>query len=167
MFLLARVWESHVGIYDSITDMAPADNRKARYDYEVLEKLEAGIELLGMEVRSIRTNTVKLDGAYVGIRGGEAFLLQAGIPPYQPANTPADYDPLRPRKLILTKKEIRALADIESVKGLTIVPLRVYNKGKKVKIEIAVVRGKKQFDKRAAIQKRETDRDMRRTLKGE
>lgn len=147
--------------------MSLADNKKVFFDYEILETLSAGIELLGMEVRSLRTHSATLDGAYVTIRGGEAFLMQAGIPPYQPSNTPADYDPLRVRKLLLTKKEIRTLGDTESTKGLTIVPIKVYNKGKKVKVDIAIVRGKKKFDKREAIKKRETDRDIRRTLKGE
>ncbi len=145
--------------------MALADNRKARYDYEILETLSAGIELLGLEVKSVRVHSVSLDAAYVGIRGKEAFLMQCSIPAYQPSNTPKDYDPLRVRKLLLTKKEIAHLEESEAKKGLTIVPLKVYNKGKKVKVDIAIVRGKKQFDKRASIQKRETDRDIERTLK--
>jgi SsrA-binding protein len=147
--------------------MSLAENRKARFDYEILETFEAGIELLGLEVKSIRSGKASFDGAYATVRGGEAYLLQASVPPYQPANTPADYDPLRTRKLILSKAEIAKLADIESKKGLTIVPLKAYNKGAKVKVELAVVRGKKQFDKRESIKKRETDRDLRRTLKYE
>lgn len=147
--------------------MAMADNRKARYDYEILERIEAGIELLGLEVKSLRSHAPTLDGAYVSVRGGEAFLLQMQIPPYQPSNTPKEYDPQRIRKLILTKQEIRRLADIEAGKGLTIVPLKVYNKGRKVKIELGVARGKKQFDKRETIKRREADRDARRTLKYE
>lgn len=142
-----------------------ADNRKAFFDYEILETIPAGIELLGLEVKSLRKHSASLDGAHVGIRGGEAYLLQASIPPYQPANTPKDYDPLRSRKLLLTKKEILILANMESGKGLTIVPIRIYNKGKKVKVDIAVVRGKKKFDKRESIKKRESDRDIHRTLK--
>ena len=142
-----------------------ADNRKARFDYEILETLSAGIELLGLEAKSLRKHSATLEGSYVTIRGGEAFLMQMAIPPYQPANTPADYDPLRVRKLLLTKKEIAQLANLESSKGLTIVPIKVYNKGTKVKVDIAIVRGKKKFDKRESIKKRETDRDIRRTLK--
>jgi SsrA-binding protein len=145
--------------------MALADSKKARFDYEVIETLEAGIELLGMEVKSIKAHGATLDGAYVTIRGGEAYMMQMSVPPYQPSNTPPDYDPLRIRRLLLTKKEIRRLADIESGKGLTIVPLKVYNKGKKVKVQIGIARGKKQFDKRRTIQKRETDRHIERTLK--
>ncbi len=147
--------------------MALADNRKARFDYEILETFSAGIELLGLEVKSLQVHSVSLDGAYVAIRGGEAFLLQASIPPYQPANTPAGYEPLRPRKLLLTKKEITHLEKSESTKGLTLVPLKVYNKGKKVKVDIAIVRGKKKFDKRASIQTREVNRHIERTLKYE
>lgn len=143
------------------------DNRKARFDYEILETLSAGIELLGLEVKSLRVHSASLEGAYVTIRGGEAFLMQASIPAYQPSNTPADYDPLRVRKLLLTKAEIKRLGEKESQHGLTIVPIRVYNKGPKVKIDIAIVRGKKKFDKRESIKKRETDRHIERTLKRE
>ena len=89
------------------------------------------------------------------------------IPPYQPANTPKDYDPLRNRRLLLTKKEISSLLEEEKQKGLTIIPLSVYNKGRKLKLEIAVVRGKKKYDKRETIKKRDTDREIRRTLKNE
>ncbi|MBI5134304.1 MAG: SsrA-binding protein SmpB [Candidatus Taylorbacteria bacterium] len=147
--------------------MALADNKKARFDYEIIETIEAGIELLGMEVKSIRTHGATLDGAYVTIRGGEAYMMQMSVPPYQPTNSPKEYDPLRIRRLLLTKKEIRKLADIEAGKGLTIVPIKVYNKGKKVKIAIGIARGKKTFDKRESIKKRETDRESRRTLKYE
>ena len=145
--------------------MALADNRKARFDYEILETLTAGIELLGLEAKSLRSHAANLEGSYVTIRGGEAYLMQASIPPYQPSNTPADYDPMRVRKLLLTKKEIRSLANVESGKGLTIVPLKVYNKGTKVKVDLGIVRGKKKFDKRESIKERETDREIRRTLK--
>src|SRR5437660_1238650 len=109
--------------------MALAENKKAYFDYDVLENYEAGIELLGLEVKSVRAGNAVLDGAYVTIRGGEAYILNMGIPPYQPANTPADYDPIRTRRLIITKQEIRKLADVEGGSGLTIVPIRVYNKG--------------------------------------
>jgi len=142
-------------------------NKKVHFDYEVIDTFTAGIELLGFEVKSLRTRAAGLDSAYVGIRGGEAFLMQMSIPPYQPKNTPEGYDPLRVRKLILTKSEIKKLADSDLTKGLTIVPFKVYNVGRKMKVEIAIVRGKKKFDKRETIKKRETDRDMRRTLKGE
>ena len=143
-----------------------AENRKARFNYEILEKYEAGIELLGMEVKSVRGGRMSLEGAFVIVRGGEAFLINANIPPYQPNNTSKDYDPLRNKKLLLTKKEIATLAGSEKNKSLTIVPISVYNKGRKVKVEIALVKGKKKQDKRESIKKRETDREIRREYKG-
>lgn len=141
--------------------------RKIRFDYEVMETFEAGLELTGIEVKSIRTHSPSLDGAYIGVRGGEAFVFKMHIPPYQASNTPDGYDADRIRRVLLTKKEIRKLADTESGKGLTIVPVKVYNKGRKIKLEVAIVRGKKKFDKREDIKKRESDRDIQRTLKGE
>lgn len=140
-------------------------NKKAHFDYEVMETLEAGVELLGFEVKSIRAKHGSLEGAYVIVRGKEAFLVGMSLPPYQQANTPEDYDPLRNRKLLLTSKEISTLSDIEGKKGLTIVPISVYNKGRKIKVQIAIVRGKKSFDKRETIKKRESDRDIHRSLK--
>ncbi|HEU5114258.1 MAG TPA: SsrA-binding protein SmpB [Candidatus Paceibacterota bacterium] len=145
--------------------MVLAENKKARFDYDVLEDYEAGIELLGLEAKSLRVHGAQMDGSYVTIRGGEAYLMQTHIPPYQPSNTPKEYDPNRTRRLILTKAEIRDLADVEQGKGLTIVPIRVYTKGPKIKVAVAIVRGKKKFDKRESIKERETDREIRRTLK--
>lgn len=142
-------------------------NKKAYFDYEILEKLTAGIELLGFEVKSLRDKKGSLEGAYVTVRGGEAYLMNANIPPWQPKNTPKTYDPVRNRRLLLTKKEIATLSATESKKGLTIVPILVYNKGRKIKVEIATVRGKKQFDKRESTKQRETEREIRRTLKYE
>lgn len=142
-----------------------AENRKARFNYEFLEKYEAGIELLGLEVKSIRKGQIFLDGAFVITRGGEAYLINANIPPYQPSNTPKEYDPLRNRKLLLTKKEIKELGETEKNRSLTIVPISVYNKERKIKLEIALAKGKKKFDKRESIKKRETDRNIRREYK--
>ncbi len=144
-----------------------AENKRARFDYDILEDFEAGIELLGLEVKSLRKHGATLDAAHVTIRGGEAYIVQMSIPPYQPANTPTDYQPDRTRRILLTKSQIRDLAATESGKGLTIVPLKVYNKGKKVKISIAIVRGKKKFDKRQDMKKRESDRHIERTMKYE
>ena len=141
------------------------ENRKARFNYEILEKYEAGIELLGTEVKSVRNSQISLEGAFVIVRGGETFLINANIPPFQPKNAPKDYDPLHNRKLLLTKAEIVELAGSEKNKSLTIVPISVYNKGRKIKVEIAIVKGKKKFDKRKALEKRETDRSIRRTMK--
>ena len=142
-----------------------AENRKARFDYEILEKYESGIELLGSEVKSVRGGLMSLEGAFVIVRGGEAYLINSNIPPYQPKNAPKDYDPLRNRKLLLTKKETRELSASEKNKSLTIVPLAVYNKGRKIKVEIALAKGKKKYDKRETIKKRDTDRELRRTAK--
>lgn len=140
-------------------------NKKAYFNYEILETLEAGIELFGFEVKAIKSGKASLEGSHVTIRGGEAFLIGADISPYQPANTPESYDSRRNRKLLLTKKEIDKLGAQEKQKGLTVVPLSVYNKGRKLKVEIAVVRGKKKFDKRETIKKRDTEREIGRTLK--
>lgn len=142
-----------------------SENRKAKFDFEILEKYEAGIELLGSEVKSVRGGRMSLEGAFVLVRGGEVFLINAHIPPYQPNNSSTDYDPLRNKKLLLTKKEISVLGGSEKNKSLTIVPIAVYNKGKKIKVEIALVKGKKKRDKRESIKKRETDREIRREYK--
>lgn len=143
------------------------ENRKAKFDYEILESFDAGIVLAGTEVKSLRSGQGSLEGSRVTIRGGEAFLIGATIPPYQVKNAPKDFESIRNRKLLLTKKEIAQLSGVESKKGLTIVPISVYNKGKKLKVSIATVRGKKKFDKRESIKKREAERDIARTLKNE
>src|ERR1035437_724236 len=140
-------------------------NRKAQFDYEILEKYEAGIELLGTEVKSVRGGRISLEGAFVIVRGGEAYLINANIPPYQPKNAQKDYDPIRNRKILLTKKEIAELAGSEKNKSLTIVPISLYNKGRKIKISIALVKGKKKHDKRETLKKRDTDRELRRVAK--
>ncbi len=140
-------------------------NKKAHFNYEILEKTEAGIELLGFEVKSLKKGQGSLEGAHITLRGNEAFVINMQIPPYQPANTPNDYNPLRNRRLLLTKKEITDLTKSENQKGLTIVPLSVYNKGRKLKLEIAIVRGKKKYDKRETIKKRDVEREIRREIK--
>lgn len=144
--------------------MSLAENRKARFDYELLKKFEAGIELLGSEVKSVRAGKMSLAGAFVAVRGGEAFLVGADIPAYQPKNASSEYDATRARKLLLSSAEIAELADAEGTKGLTIVPLAVYNKGRFLKVELAIARGKKEFDKRQAIKKRDTERELKRSL---
>jgi len=143
-----------------------AENRKVHFDYEIIEKYETGMELLGVEVKSVRGGRMSLEGAFVIVRGGEAFLINANIPAYQPNNAPKDYNPLRNKKLLLTKKEIATLAGSEKNKSLTIVPISVYNRGRKIKVEIALVKGKKKQDKRESIKKREIDREIRREYKG-
>jgi SsrA-binding protein len=139
------------------------DYRKAKFEYETLETYEAGIELLGFEVKSLRAKHASLDGAYIVIKGGEAYLQNMLISPYQEKNTPKDYEPRRHRRLILSKKEINQLSHIE--KGLTIVPISAYTKANLIKISVAVVRGKKKYDKRESIKKRETDREMGRVMR--
>lgn len=147
--------------------MSLIEHKKARLDYEILEQYEAGIELLGHEVKSLRQKHGKLEGSHVIVRGGEAYIVGMSIPAYQPANTDKNYDPARTRKLLLTKKEIATLGEFESQKGLTIVPLSVYNKGRVLKVAVAVARGRKKYDKRAVLKKRDTERDIRRTLKNQ
>lgn len=142
-------------------------NKKATFNYEVQDKYEAGIELFGFEVKSIQDKRGKLDGSYVSIRGNEAFLIGAEIPPYQIKNTPTDYEPARARKLLLTKKELLKLINLEKQRGLTLIPISLYNKGRKIKLEFAVGRGKKKSDKRQTIQTREANIEMERTLKNQ
>ena len=141
-----------------------AENRKARFDYELMEEFEAGLELDGPEVKSVRAGKMSLAGSFVSVRGGEAFLLNAEVAPYQPKNLKADYDPKRARKLLMTKDELSKLAIAEATKGLTIVPITVYNKGRFIKCRVAIARGKKEFDKRESIKKRNTERDLKRSL---
>lgn len=145
--------------------MSLAENRKARFDYEILERFTAGLELLGSEVKSIKEGKISLAGAFVVVRGGEAYLMGAHIDPYQPKNTSSEYDADRERKLLLTSAEIEKLETAEGTKGLTIVPLSVYNKGRYLKLDLAIARGKKQFDKRQSIKKRDTEREIKRSLK--
>ena len=146
--------------------MSLIQNKKVHFNYEILERYEAGIELLGIEVKALRAGHGSLEGSHVTVRGGEAFLIGATVNPYQAGNTPKGYDPVRHRRLLLTKDELAELASRESARGLTIVPVSVYSKGRKIKVEIAVVRGKKTHDKRESIKKREAARDIMRDIKG-
>ena len=145
--------------------MSLIQNKKVYLNYEIQETFSAGVELFGFEVKSLRKKQGSLKGAYIIARGNEVFLIGATIPPYQPTNTPDNYDPARNRKLLLTKKEIERLSSFEKQKGLTIVPISVYNKGIKIKIEIGVAKGKKKYDKRESIKKKDTERDLKRILK--
>ena len=117
-------------------------NKKASFNFELLQTFEAGAVLFGYEVKSIRTGKGKLEGSHVVIRGGEAFLVGASITAFQPVNTPKSYDPERARKLLLSKKELAKLQREGEQAGLTIVPIKLYNNGRNVKLEIALVRGK-------------------------
>lgn len=140
-------------------------NKKASFDYEVLEKFEAGVEFLGFEVKSVQMKRGSLEGARVIVRGGEAFLVGASVPAFQPKNAPKSYEADRPRRLLLKKSEITRLADAEGQKGLTVIPISMYNKSRKIKVEIAIVRGKKKYDKRETIKKRDSEREMAREMK--
>jgi len=141
------------------------DNKRVTFDYSILETMEAGIALFGFEVKSLRAGQGSLKGARVVARGGEAYLVGATIPPWQQANAPKSYDPERSRRLLLSQKEIAQVAAAESEKGLTIIPLAVYNKGRNLKLSIGIARGKKSQDKRQSIKQRDTERDIRRSLK--
>lgn len=145
--------------------MVLAQNKKATFNYEIIEKLEAGLELFGFEVKTIREGHGSLDGAYISVKGGEAFLMSAEIFAFQKANAPESFDPRRARKLLLTKKEIAYVATETEKKGVSAIPLKFFIKNRKVKVEIALARGKKKFDKRETIKKRESEREMRRDMK--
>lgn len=141
-----------------------ATNRKARHDYFLMEEYEAGIVLQGSEIKSIRAGRMSLAEAYIRVENGEAWLVEAHIAPYDQAAR-NNHDPIRPRKLLLHKREIQNLEDEVTRKGMTIVPLRVYLKDGLAKIEIAVAKGKKLYDKRATIAKRDAQREMERHLR--
>jgi SsrA-binding protein len=138
-------------------------NKKAYFTYNIFEKLEAGISLIGQEVKSIKAGRINLAGSYAVLKKGEVFLIGANVPPYQPKNAPKDYNPERSRKLLLKKSEIRYLIGKTQQKGLTIVPLMIYTKAGKIKVELGIVKGKSKPDKRATIKKREADRQLERT----
>jgi len=142
-----------------------SENKKAYFTYQILEKFEAGISLNGQEVKSIKLGRINLMGSYVVIRNGEVYLVGANVPAYQPKNAPSDYDPQRSRKLLLRKKEINYLIGKSQQKGLTMIPLKVYTNNGKIKLEFGIGKGKKKFDKRETIKKRETEKDMKRELK--
>jgi SsrA-binding protein len=141
-----------------------ATNRKAFHEYFILDKLEAGIALLGTEVKSIREARINLKESYAAVKDGEAFLLNCHVSPYTHGNR-ENHDPLRRRKLLLHKREIRKLIGKTQEKGLTLVPLRVYLRRGKIKVELGVARGKKLFDKRESERRKETDRETRAAVK--
>jgi SsrA-binding protein len=145
--------------------MALIQSKKVHFNYEILDEFEAGLELFGYEVKSLRAGLGSLEGARILARGGEAYLVGATIPAWQIANAPKGYDPERNRRLLLSKKEIAQVASAEGANGLTIVPISVYNKGSKLKLRIAIARGKKQKDKRDTIRARDVNRSIERTLK--
>ena len=142
--------------------MSLVENKKASFDYEFLETIEAGIELLGTEVKSIKAHHGSLSGAYVAVISGELVLLGAHIPAWQAKNAKIDFDPYRTRKLLVHKKELLSLHKSLQTKGLTVIPISLYSKGRYIKAQIAVAKGKKIFDKRESIKKRDLDRESRR-----
>ena len=145
--------------------MTLVKNKKASLKYATLESFAAGIELSGQEVKSLRNKLGSMDGARVVVRGGEAFIVGMTIPAYQPANAPKSYDQERARRLLLNKKEIAELANAESKKGLTIIPLEVYTAGRFVKARVAIVRGKGKHDRREDLKKKDAMREVARAIK--
>ncbi len=141
-------------------------NRQARFNYEILEKVEAGIALMGTEVKSIREGKANIKEAYADIRDGEAWLIGAHINPYSHGNI-TNHNPLRERKLLLNAREIHRLQGKIMEKGLTLVPLRLYLKGRLIKLELGVARGKKLVDKREDIKKKDQEREIQRAIKGQ
>ncbi|MFH0764706.1 MAG: SsrA-binding protein SmpB [Candidatus Omnitrophota bacterium] len=144
-------------------DKIIATNRKARFDYAILETLEAGIQLKGTEVKSLRAGNAGLADSFARLEGNEILLYNMHIAPYEFGNI-ANVESIRPRKLLLHKKEIRWLAAEASTKKLAIIPLKIYFKHGIAKVELALAKGKKRYDKREAIKKRESDRELRKRL---
>lgn len=142
-------------------------NKKAYFDYDFLEQYEAGVVLHGYEVKSLRAGKASLNGAYVIIRGGEAYLVNASITPFQVANTPKSYDPERARKLLLSRKQLEELEVGSEKQGLTIVAIKWYNNKRTIKLHIALARGKKQADKRQTLKDRDNKREIDRILKSQ
>ena len=140
-------------------------NRKARYDYHIEETFEAGVVLLGSEVKSIRQGRANLRDSYAAFSGGELFLHNCHISPYEQASQ-FNLDPLRPRKLLMRRSEIERLRGKVEQKGLTLVPLSLYLKGPHVKVNLALARGKKEYDRREDIKEREADREVARMSRG-
>lgn len=138
-----------------------AENRRARFDYDISETYEAGIELLGHEVKSAKGGRFQIAGARVLVRNGEAWLVNSHIPPYQPKNTPAGYEEDRSRRLLLTREEIKQLTGALQEKGQILVPLRAYLKRGFIKLELGLGRSRKKSDKRETLKKRAHEREMR------
>jgi len=141
-----------------------ADNPKAGFDYEILETIEAGLVLKGFEVKAIKTGKASIKGSYVKIINGVPQLIGSNVSPYQPGNTPGDYDPQRSRILLLSKKEIATLTGLAQAQGLTLVPLKLYGQHNRVKLLIGIARGKKKYDKREATKKKDISRRKQRGI---
>lgn len=141
--------------------MTLAKNKRAYFDYHILETYEAGIVLAGYEVKAIKLGHISLQGAYVIIKSNEAFLLNAHVSPYQPVNMPKSYDPTRSRRLLLKKSQIKMFIGKSKSEGLTLIPLSVYTKRGKIKVQIGLAKSKKKYEKRELIRKRDIEREMR------
>ena len=141
-----------------------SENKKAGFDYEIIERYEAGVVLFGQEVKSIKTGHINLSGTFVTVRNGEPFLVGVKVPPYQPNNTGADYGEERDRKLLLNKKEIDYLAGRSKEKGFSLIPLKVYDNNGRIKLEFGLAKGKRKYDKKEKIKKRDVDREVNREL---
>jgi|SRR3989338_6442308 len=141
------------------------ENSRARFDYQLDEEYEAGLVLRGFEVKALRAGRGSLRGAQVIIRAGAAYLVGATLEPYQAKNTPGDFDPNRTIPLLLTVAELRRLTGLESARRLTLVPLAVYSKGRRLKLRFAAARRQKKSDQREQIKRREAEREIERTLK--
>ena len=142
-----------------------AVNKRASFDYALTDKYEAGLVLTGAEVKSIKTGHLSLKGSFVTFKGSELYLTNADIPFYKFAGLPTGYDSRRPRKLLVKKSEIKTLLGKVRVKGLTLVPIRVYTKKRLIKLEFGVGRGKKEYDKREDIKKKDSNRAMKRLIR--
>jgi SsrA-binding protein len=141
-----------------------SENKKAGYDYEILEKFEAGLILFGQEVKSIKTGHINLSGSYVTFNRGEPFLTGVKVPPYQPKNIGAGYNEERPRKVLLNKREIDYLMGKSSQKGFSLIPLKVYEKNGRIKLEFGLAKGKKKYNKKEKIKARDVGREVNREL---
>jgi SsrA-binding protein len=141
------------------------ENKKAGFNYHITEKMEAGLVLTGQEVKSLRERKGSLFGSYLSIKDNECYLLGCNIPPYQPKNTPSSYNSKKERKLLLKRKEIDYLLGRTKEKGITLIPLKIYTKKNLLKLEFGIAKGKKKYDKRGAIKKREIERSIRRVIR--
>ena len=141
-----------------------ADNRRARFNFEILEQFEAGLVLSGTEIKSIRAGKAMIRDAYAQVRGGQVWLQNLHISPWD-GGGPWNHEPVHPRRLLMHRKEIDRLARVAGQQGLTLVPLRLYIKGHYAKVELALAKGRRQYDKRKVIQQRETDREIARAMR--
>ncbi|MEA3344278.1 MAG: SsrA-binding protein SmpB, partial [Patescibacteria group bacterium] len=142
-----------------------SENKRAYFDYEILEKFEAGMVLSGQEVKSIKSGKISIKSSYVVFNKEEPFLIGSKVPPYQPRNAPSDYDPEKSRKLLLKKSEIRHLIGKTNEKGIALIPLKIYVKNAMVKLEFGIAKGRKKFSKKEMIKKRDNQREIQRELK--